>query len=166
MDHFDFEETSMALWYLAHRGTIDTRKWLLWTGCVAPFSSRLSTAFCRSCFLFLVGKSMGVLVKGGWWQSHLNRIPDHRIFYDWPCRFCHCWAKTARQAPTNTPSLSGILRWSSLFLGSTTHRPSGGVPGEWTSHDTCFGEEVAVSRLVLLSVAKGLVTSFLSNCWS
>ena len=32
---------------------------------MAPFSSRLSMAFCGSYFLFLVGNSMGVLVSGG-----------------------------------------------------------------------------------------------------
>ena len=68
------------------------RKRLLWTGSMAPFSSRLSTAFCRSCFLLLVGKWMGVLVKGDWWHSHFNRTPNRRILDNLhsPSRFCHC----------------------------------------------------------------------------
>ena len=141
-------------------------KWLLWTGSMSPFSNMLSTAFCRSCFLFLVGKWMGVLVKGGWWHSHFNRIPDRRILHDLhsPSRFCHCWAKTARRAPTNTPFIVGPPLDG--LVGTTTPSPSAGVPGEWTSCDACVGEVVAVSRLVLLSVLKGLVTSFLSNWWS
>ena len=83
-----------------------------------PLLQQVVHGLCRSCFLLLVRKWMGVLVKGGWWHSHFNRTPDHRILDDLhsPSRFCHCWAKTARRAPTNTPSLSGLLwciRWRS-----------------------------------------------------
>ena len=97
------------------------------------FSSRVSKAFCRSCFLFLVGKWMGGLVKGGWWHSHYIRTHDHRILDDLhqPSRYCHCWAKTVRRAPTNTPSLSGTLPWSSRLLSTTIPCPSAGVSGEW-----------------------------------
>ena len=88
---------------------------LLWTGSMAPFSSRLSTAFCRTCFFFLVGNCMGLLVKGGWWDSHCNRTPNRWMFDDLhsPGRFCHRWTKPARRAPTYSPSLAGTCRRSS-----------------------------------------------------
>ena len=34
------------------------------------------TAFCRSGFLFLVGNSIGVLVRGGWCNSHCDRMSE------------------------------------------------------------------------------------------
>ena len=75
-------------------------------------------------FLFLVANWMGVLVKGGWWHSHFNRTPDRRILDDLhsPSRFCHGWAKPARRAPTNAPSLSGTLK--TVQPSSWHHHPS------------------------------------------
>ena len=154
------------------------REQLLWTDSMAPFSSRLSTAFCRSCFLLLVRKWMGVLVKGGWWHSLFNRTPDHRILDDMhsPSRFCHCWVKTARRAPTNTPSLSGLLwciRWRSCCFvtcsavrskrtGYNPSWPTGG-PSLWCTHGLNCVDDFGAG---FSGTLKWLVRPLCRACWS
>ena len=140
---------------------------LLWTSSMAPFSSRFSMAFCRSCFLFLVENWMGVLVKGGWWHYHFNRTPDRRILDDLHSlsRFCHCWPKPASRAPTSMSSFSGTLRRTSHLLRSNSLGPSARVP-RCTHCGSCGGEEAADLWLVLLSTSKGLVTALLAYWWS
>ena len=97
---------------------------------IGPFVDVKPAAFCSSCFLFLVGNCMDVLVRGGGGgrcDSLCNKTPENRIFDDLhsPSRFCHCWAIPARRDPTYAPSLGGgggggggggDFRRSSFFL--------------------------------------------------
>ena len=84
------------------------------TGSIAPLDKSLSTAVCKSLGVFLVLKEMGVLVSGGR-DSHSNctPFPSVRDARQSPNRFCHCWTKFVRRAPTrNVSMMSGRGRSS------------------------------------------------------
>ena len=119
------------------------REWFLRTSSMAPLLRRLSMASCSSDFLFLIGKFMGVLVRGGD-DSHF-RTPDLIVCVDLhsPNRLCQAWTKPARWAPTGASSLSvERLRTSSPLLGIEGLISSLRSSGTWVLgyclHKSCY----------------------------
>ena len=83
---------------------------------MAPFNSKASTACWRSCRLFLLRKLMHWWVSWGLWRKVMptpsSTMP---VAQQVPSRLLHCGAKSARRAPTWTPStLSSWGSWRSL----------------------------------------------------
>ena len=101
---------------------------------MAPFNSKASTSCWRSCRLFLVRKLMHWWVSWGlWWKvmpTPSSTMPVARMV---PSRLLHCRAKSARWAPTWTPSTpTSWGSWRSLlslaaliWVGSMAGSPVG-----------------------------------------
>ena len=126
------------------------RQQLLQTGSLAPSPAGClphSAAFVSCSWLETVWESLSKEADD---IPTSNRTPNYRILdgLHSPSRFCHCWPKPARRAPTNAPSLAGTFRRSSHLLGSTTLRLSARVPGEGTSCGVCGGEETDSSPVL------------------
>ena len=103
-------------------------------GSMAPFNSKASTACWRSWWPFLVRKLMHWWVSWGlWWKVMPTPSSTMPVARQVPSRLLHCGAKSARWAPTWTPSTPpGWGSWRSLlslaaliWVGSMVGSPAG-----------------------------------------
>ena len=115
-----------------------------WLYC--PFGQEL--VHCKSLGVFLVLKEMGVLVSGGR-DSHSNctPFPSMRDARQSANRFCHCWTKFVRRAPTRNVSMTSDR-------GRSSRRRF--IPVGTTSATSPVGSSSSLLLLRLSSLLTGL----------